>query len=73
MLMVMKTIEKSITVIKPEQANDIIEYRNPVGLFIFEEDNCWIGINNCKCEAVTQGFEDKKDCIKWLYGGAQNV
>lgn|SRR5699024_145949 len=52
--------------INEQTANEIIENRNYKGLFYFEVEGTYIGIDNSTGDAFTEEFTSKKDCLKWL-------
>jgi hypothetical protein len=56
-----------IVVLTSSQADDVIENRVPLGLFICH-DGRWIGIDNTDGNAWTEEFETKKYCEMWLIG-----
>ena len=56
----------NITVILPSAANDIIEKRKPLGLFLTIENNMWIAIDNLTGDAWTEEFYNSDIAIKWL-------
>lgn len=58
----------TIQVISKEKASDVIEYRNPFGLFMVKEGDVWVGIDNTDGDAWTEDFQSKKDCENWLLG-----
>lgn len=47
---------------------EVIETREPRGLFYGEEGGLFIGIDNTTGDAWTEEFKDFKDCVKWLDG-----
>lgn len=49
-----------------KKTEDIKE--NNKGLFIQQDEECWIGIDNTTGEAWTEEFDTKEDCISWLNG-----
>lgn len=62
----------SIQLISKEKANQIIENRTPIGLFVTEENGMFIGIDNQSGEAWVEEFDNKVDCENWLKGEADN-
>jgi len=57
-----------IKIIKPEQADSIIETRKPYGRFIVLENGWFVGIDNTTGEAWTENFKDLKNCLAFLNG-----
>jgi hypothetical protein len=58
-----------IAVISIKRANEIIDKREPVGLFLVIENDMFVGIDNSTGEEWTEEFTDLNKCIKWLHGG----
>lgn len=56
-----RTITRSV-------AEEIIEFREPLGLFLLQEEDCCIGIDNTTGDAWCEEFTTKYDCVKWLTG-----
>lgn len=52
--------------ISQEESEEIILTYKPRGLFYFEEDKVWIGIDNSTGDAFVEEFESKEQCIRWL-------
>ena len=57
-----------IKIIKPEQADSIIETRKPYGRFIVLENGWFVGIDNTAGEAWTEDFKHLKNCLAYLHG-----
>ena len=56
----------SITKVMPEQAESIIETREPRGLFYCLSDGVYIGIDNTYGDAWTEDFPNLRKCKRWL-------
>lgn len=54
--------------VTPEEAENIINTRAPLGLFYLIEDGVYVGIDNSTGDAWTEEFATKKDCLTWLRG-----
>lgn len=53
--------------ITESQANEIIEIREPKGLFYLEQsDGMFTGIDNRTSDAWTEDFETEEECMSWL-------
>lgn len=57
--------------VKPQEvtqseANDIILYRKPLGLFYHQSGAFFVGIDNRTGDAWTEDFPDKESCVAWL-------
>lgn len=50
-------------------AFEIIEAREPAGLFWYVADERYVGIDNTDGEAWTKDFETKEECFDWLRDG----
>ena len=57
---------EKITVILPIAANEVIEKRQPLGLFLTIDNNMWIAIDNSTGDAWTEEFYNSDVAIKWL-------
>lgn len=61
-----------ITKITPEQANEIIETREPLGKFYtiekVDDKRIYVGIDNEYGDAWTEDFESLGACKRWLEG-----
>ena len=55
-----------ITKVTKEEANKIIETREPLGLFWFIYGDTFIAIDNSRGEAFVEEFDDKEECLQWL-------
>ena len=64
-----------IEIITAEMAKEIIDKREPVGLFFRydKKSGKYIGIDNKNGEAWTEEFDSLKNCKKWLRGDVENV
>lgn len=49
-----------------EYAKQIIETREPEGLFWVEKDGVFTGIDNTAGEAICEDFSSKEECFSWL-------
>lgn len=49
-----------------EEMKEVIDTREPRGLFYGEEGGLFIGIDNTTGDAWTEEFKDLNDCVKWL-------
>jgi hypothetical protein len=54
--------------ITQEEAEQIIETREPLGQFFKIENDLYIGIDNQTGNAWTEEFKSREDCFRWLYG-----
>lgn len=52
-----------------EEADNIIETREPLGLFWLEDEGVFVGIDNSSGEVWTEDFKTKRKCHYWLKGG----
>ena len=52
--------------ITKEEANKIIETKEPEGLFWLEDDGKFIAIVNSTEVALVEEFKDKEECLQWL-------
>lgn len=61
-----------IEIITAEKASEIIDKREPTGLFFRFDKKCkkYIGIDNKNGEAWTEEFSILEDCKNWLRGEA---
>lgn len=53
--------------ITPKDAREIIDKREPHGLFYLEEDGVFVGIDNSTGDAWIEEFPDMTECLLWLY------
>jgi len=51
-----------------EKALEIIDTREPKGLFYTEEDGVFVGIDNTTGDARTEDFDTVGECFIWLKG-----
>jgi len=56
-----------------EEANDIIETREPRGAFLCMEGDVAVGIDNGTGDAWTEEFRDRIECLKWLLGWSKEM
>lgn len=49
-----------------KEANQIIEMRKPLGLFVLDTGIEIIGIDNSTGDAWTEEFPDMQECLLWL-------
>lgn len=56
-----------------EEAAEIIETREPHGVFLCMEASVVVGIDNGTGDAWTEEFEDRTECLKWLLGWNKEV
>lgn len=56
----------TIQEVTPQTAREIIDTREPLGLFYCCENGAWIGIDNSLGDAWTAKFKTKEECIEWL-------
>ena len=61
-------MKRSVSIIKitPEQAERIIETRDPLGLFYVRSGGIYIGIDNTTGHAWTEEFPNLRQCKRWL-------
>lgn len=52
--------------ITSEQANVVIDTREPLGLYYLLEDGGYIGIDNSTGDAWTEEFPNLRQCKEWL-------
>jgi hypothetical protein len=57
---------KKVLKVSMEDAEHIIRYREPIGLFYRESNGMFIGIDNSTGDAWTEDFDRLEDCIRWL-------
>ena len=57
---------KKVLKVSREDAEHIIRYRKPLGLFYRESNGMFIGIDNSTGDAWTEDFDRLEDCIRWL-------
>ena len=51
-----------------DQASEVIESRQPLGLFYYSDKNgVWIGIDNSTGDAWTEEFKKRRKCLAWLW------
>lgn len=57
-----------VSKITPEQAEGIIETRQPLGLFYFrcQKDRFYVGIDNSTGDAWTEAFTTFRKCRRWF-------
>jgi hypothetical protein len=61
-------MEMKIIGITKEEALSIIECLKPTGLFIFNDNNYFIGIDNSTSKCWVEEFITEDLCVKWLKG-----
>lgn len=55
--------------ISPEEANRIIDTRNPIGRYLcLSEEGMFVGIDNSDGNAWVEEFHDEATCLLWLAG-----
>ena len=59
-------MESKIRKIKPEQADSIIDSRQPMGFFYVLDAGVYVGIDNSTGNAWTEEFQSLRKCKKWL-------
>ncbi len=52
--------------VSSEEADEIIENREPLGLFVLDAGDVVVGIDNWSGDAWTEDFHDLCECLKWL-------
>ena len=52
--------------VSPQYAKEIVESREPRGLFWLHENGCFVGIDNTTGDAWTEHFSNKEECFKYL-------
>lgn len=52
--------------ITSEQAEEMIDTRQPLGLFWLKDGGWYVGIDNRTGDAWTEEFRTRKKCIWWL-------
>lgn len=52
--------------ITKEEADKIIETREPKGMFILKDGKTFVGIDNRTGDAWTEDFKSKSACERWL-------
>lgn len=52
--------------ITKEQADMIIETREPRGVFYCVDDSVYIGIDNRRGDAFVEEFDSEEACLDWL-------
>lgn len=48
------------------KAIEVIEQREELGLYIVQEGEKWVGIDNSTGDAWTEDFDTREECIDWL-------
>lgn len=57
----------SVTEVMTEQRLlDVIETREPQGLFLYDAGDKVIGVDNSTGDAWTEEFPDREKCLRWL-------
>ena len=51
-----------------KKANEIINTREPKGLFLHQDGDGFVAIDNQDGRAWTEDFKNKEVAIKWLFG-----
>ena len=46
----------------------VIEHRNPCGLFLTKEGRKWVAVGNTTGDAWTEEFSWKRQAVRWLRG-----
>ena len=54
--------------VSPEYGQEIINTKEPKGLFWYETEDNFIGIDNMVGEAAVNGFSSREECFEWLRG-----
>jgi hypothetical protein len=72
--MIVKVDDKELAIysiqrVTSEEANAIIETKEPIGRFIVSNESEITGIDNTDGEAWTEDFESEQKCVTWLVGG----
>lgn len=57
----MNNIEVSVS-----KLNEIIESRQPAGVFYANDNGIYIGVDNRTGDAWTEDFHTKNECLLWL-------
>jgi hypothetical protein len=57
-----------IEIIDSEKASSIIETYKPIGLFMLQDGEKWVGIDNNAGSAWTEEFTKRDQCEAWLRG-----
>lgn len=55
-----------IKLVTREEANQIFDTREPIGLFYEMDGDSYIGIDNSTGDAWVEEFKTKEECFKWL-------
>ena len=61
-----KRHKAEIKKIQPEQATEIIDTRNPLGMFYCQDSGVYVGIDNSNGHAWTEKFPNLRKCKRWL-------
>jgi len=62
----MKKYRGTVRIVTEEVANQIIEKREPLGLFAVKVKGSWVGIDNTVGEAFTANFKSAGAVVSWL-------
>lgn len=54
--------------VRPKFLGQIIEHRNPCGLFLTKKGHKWVAVDNTTGDAWTEEFHRKRQAIRWLRG-----
>ena len=54
--------------VSPDYAEKLIKDVSPKGLFWYETEDGYVGVDTEAENTVVKEFEDKEDCMKWLRG-----
>jgi len=55
-----------IKLVTREEANQIFDTREPIGLFYEIDGDSYIGIDNSTGDAWVEDFKTKEECFRWL-------
>lgn len=55
-----------IKLVTREEANQIFDTREPMGLFYEIDGDSYIGIDNSTGDAWVEEFKTKEECFRWL-------
>jgi len=57
-----------IKVVDASTITEVIETRQPLGLFLCREGRRWVAVDNSAFDAWTEEFSRKRQAIRWLLG-----
>lgn len=68
---ILRELRNKIEKLHPDHALEVIDTREPIGLYYVKEDGFYTGIDNSTGHAWTEDFDTKEDCFNWLIGASK--